>query len=320
MGTREIIDSSLSISRVKMLKNYYSNRTHTDEKKLNLAYEVIRFLECQLNEDGYEGRIYPSITDGIISTESNPLIIHNIGILTTTNSRNLILDVFCSSDRKLFEISKQFRNDLVDIAHKKSFVQLTFVSRPSFYEDIINYTEQMLKRLMQIIRIKHPELIDPRMDGWIEKPWNRITFHEALKKYLNVDVKNIEEIEKEQLKSWLNEITLHITTPTFITEYPIKLDSYASPLLHNRLVKQRSELFWPGGVEVANIWCVGNLVGIDEINDMLRKAEESSLGEKKVSTTILTLFELGIGACAMGIERLMMVLTNSRTIGNAVVI
>src|SRR2546428_4855545 len=315
----EIIESSDSVNKVKVLENYYSNRTITDEKKLNLAYEIIHFLESQLVVEGYDGRIYPSIADGIISTESSPLKIDNTGILTTTNSRNLILDVFCSSHRKLFEISKQFRNDPDDITHKKSFVQLTFVARPSFYEDVIKYTERTLIGLMQTIRMKHRELIDPRVDDWIEKSWNRITFHEALEKYLNVNVRNIEEIEKKQLESWLNEIILHIDMPTFITEYPIKLGSYASPLLHNRFVKQRSELFWPSGIEVANIWCVGNLVGIDEINNMLRRAEEFSFGEKKIGADILTLFELGIGACTIGIERLAMVLTKSRTIGEVIV-
>ena len=238
---------------------------------------------------------------------------------------------------KVYEIGRVFRNEGVDTRHNPEFTLMELYQAYTDYYGMMDLTENMFRFLAEEVcgttTITYGEhTID------LGKPFERLTMIEAVKKYSGVDFdevadtaaakalakeRHIEFEERHEKGDILNLffeefVEEHLIQPTFIMDHPVEI----SPLTKRKPDKpdyvERFELFI-NGWEMCNAYSELN----DPIDQRERfKAQEEALaaGDEEANTTdedFLNALEVGMpptGGIGYGIDRLVMLLTNSPAI------
>ena len=238
---------------------------------------------------------------------------------------------------KVYEIGRVFRNEGVDTRHNPEFTLMELYQAYTDYYGMMDLTENMFRYLAEEVcgttTITYGEhTID------LGKPFERLTMIEAVKKYAGVDFdevadtaaakalakeRHIEFEERHEKGDILNLffeefVEEHLIQPTFIMDHPVEI----SPLTKRKPDKpdyvERFELFI-NGWEMCNAYSELN----DPIDQRERfKAQEKALaqGDEEAETTdedFLNALEIGMpptGGIGYGIDRLVMLLTNSPAI------
>lgn len=238
---------------------------------------------------------------------------------------------------RVYEIGRVFRNEGLDTRHNPEFTLMELYQAYTDYHGMMELTEAMFRYLAEEVcgttTIPYGEhMID------LGKPFARMTMTEAVKKYTGIDFDQIADTaeakkiadEKEVhyearhqkgdiLNLFFEEfVEEHLIQPTFIMDHPVEV----SPLTKRKPDKpdyvERFELF-------INTWEMCN--AYSELNDPIDqrerfKAQEAALaaGDEEANTTdedFLNALEIGMpptGGIGYGIDRLVMLLTNSPAI------
>ena len=239
---------------------------------------------------------------------------------------------------KVFTICKNFRNEDVDKTHNPEFTMTEFYQAYADYEDMMKLTEQLVEHIAKTVAgTTKIEYQGKKID--LKAPWKRMTMIEALKKIAGLDVEKMSEkemlqkiqeagktFEKPMKWGWLvNElfsatVESSLIQPTFIIDYPKE----TTPLCKEKRGDPRLvERFEP----YINGWEIGN--GYSELNDPKKQRElfeeqekETRLKEKHPKDTdFIDVMEYGMppaGGAAIGIDRLVMLLTNQPTIKDVI--
>ena len=238
---------------------------------------------------------------------------------------------------RVYEIGRVFRNEGVDTRHNPEFTLMELYQAYTDYHGMMDLTENMYRYVAQEVlgttEVPYGEhVID------LGKPFERLTMVDAVKKYAGVDFDQVADtkaakkladehhIEYEARHTKGDILSLFfeefceekLIQPTFIMDHPIEI----SPLTKKKPEKpdyvERFELFITGR-EMANAYSELN----DPIDQRERfKAQEAALaaGDEEANTTdedFLNALEIGMpptGGIGYGIDRLVMLLTNSPAI------
>ena len=238
---------------------------------------------------------------------------------------------------RVFEIGRVFRNEGLDTRHNPEFTLMELYQAYTDYYGMMDLTENMFRYVAQ--EVCGTTLI-PYAEEMIDlgKPFERLTMVEAVKKYAGVDfdaVANTEAAKKladekgihyearhtkgDILNLFFEEyVEEHLIQPVFIMDHPVEI----SPLTKRKPDKpdyvERFELFIYGR-EMCNAYSELN----DPIDQRERfKAQEAALaaGDEEANTTdedFMNALEIGMpptGGIGYGIDRLVMLLTNSPAI------
>lgn len=235
---------------------------------------------------------------------------------------------------RVYEITKKFRNEGADKFHNPEHMTIEWYQGYADYNEGMRMVEEFMKYLVKKLHGKYIfEYNGNRID--VSK-WQTMTLGEAVKKYLKEDISKIKtdadakkiakkhEIEEEgitktNIADELLKLFRHeLIQPTFLIDYPIELAPLAKP---KRGDSTKAEIFQPfiGGMEIGRAY--------SELNDPLLQAkhfEEQEKERKKgnkeampTDTDFVNALEYGMPpACGVGfgIERLVMLLTNSDSI------
>ena len=238
---------------------------------------------------------------------------------------------------RVYEIGRVFRNEGLDTRHNPEFTLMELYQAYTDYHGMMDLTESLFRYLAEEVcgttTITYGEhTID------LGKPFERMTMIEAVKKYTGVDfdeIKDTAEAKKiadekdvhyearhekgDILNLFFEEfVEEHLIQPTFIMDHPVEV----SPLTKRKPDKpdyvERFELF-------INTWEMCN--AYSELNDPIDqrerfKAQEAALaaGDEEANTTdedFMNALEIGMpptGGIGYGIDRLVMLLTNSPAI------
>ena len=238
---------------------------------------------------------------------------------------------------RVYEIGRVFRNEGVDARHNPEFTLMELYQAYTDYEGMMELTEDMFRHLALEVcgktEIPYGEhIID------LGKPFARMTMTEAVKQYSGVDFSEIKtdeeakKIAKEKhvefedrhkrgdiLNLFFEEfVEKHLIQPTFITDHPIEI----SPLTKKKPTDpdhvERFELF-------INTWEMCN--AYSELNDPIDQRERFIAQEEllkqgddeanRIDEDFLRSLEIGMpptGGIGYGIDRLVMLLTNSPAI------
>ena len=238
---------------------------------------------------------------------------------------------------RVYEIGRVFRNEGLDTRHNPEFTLMELYQAYTDYYGMMDLTENMFRHVAE--EVCGTTLIpygDVEVD--LGKPFARMTMVEAVRKYAGVDfdqIKDTEEAKKiadekgvhyearhtkgDILNLFFEEFAEeHLVQPTFIMDHPIEV----SPLTKKKPDKpeyvERFELF---------ITCREMCNAYSELNDPIDqrerfKAQEAALaaGDEEANTTdedFLNALDIGMpptGGIGYGIDRLVMLLTNSPAI------
>lgn len=238
---------------------------------------------------------------------------------------------------RVYEIGRVFRNEGLDTRHNPEFTLMELYQAYTDYYCMMDLTENMFRYVAQEVcgttLIPYgEEMID------LGKPFERLTMLEAVKKYTGIDFEQVADTAEAKrladekgvhyeerhakgdiLNLFFEEfVEEHLIQPTFIMDHPVEV----SPLTKRKPDKpdyvERFELFIYGR-EMCNAYSELN----DPIDQRERfKAQEAALaaGDEEANTTdedFMNALEIGMpptGGIGYGIDRLVMLLTNSPAI------
>ena len=238
---------------------------------------------------------------------------------------------------RVYEIGRVFRNEGVDTRHNPEFTLMELYQAYTDYEGMMELTESMFRYLAETVcgssRISYNGIeID------LGKPFARLTMNDAIKKYAGVDfdeIKTDEEakalakergIEFEERHTKGDIINLffeeycekELIQPTFIMDHPLAISPLTKKKPSDPDKVERFELF-------INTWEMCN--AYSELNDPIDQRERFAqqdaafeAGDEEANHTdedFLNALEIGMpptGGIGYGIDRLVMLLTNSAAI------
>jgi len=239
---------------------------------------------------------------------------------------------------KVFEINRNFRNEGLSTRHNPEFTMLEFYWAYADYQDLMNLTEDMLRGMATDILGSAQFESEGEMYDF-SKPFARMTVKEAILAYLpeaseqqldsleqatqlaeslGIKVKSNWGLGKVQIEIFEEVAEHRLLQPTFITAYPAEVSPLARRNDADPFITDRFE-FFVGGRELAN--------GFSELNDAEDQAErfreqvqQKEAGDDEAmfyDEDYVTALEHGLPPTAgegIGIDRLVMLLTNSASI------
>ncbi|MDX5628274.1 MULTISPECIES: lysine--tRNA ligase [unclassified Brenneria] len=243
---------------------------------------------------------------------------------------------------RVFEINRNFRNEGLSPRHNPEFTMMELYMAYADYKDLIALTETLFRTLTQdVLGTTTIEYGDQTFD--FGKPFEKLTMREAICKYRpETNVADLDDLAKATAiaqslgikieKSWgLGRIVTEIfeetaesnlIQPTFITEYPAEVSPLARRNDQNPAITDRFE-FFIGGREIGN--------GFSELNDAEDQAERfaqqvsaKDAGDDEAmfyDEDYVTALEHGLPPTAglgIGIDRMVMLFTNSHTIRDVI--
>jgi lysyl-tRNA synthetase, class II len=250
---------------------------------------------------------------------------------------------------RVFEINRNFRNEGTSTRHNPEFTMIEFYQAYADYNDMMDTTEAMLKFVAETVL---GTTTVPYGEATYDfgQPFIRMTMVDAILKYnpdMSADVLNNPEANIETLKQYARQVGVadsaqqsawgagkyiceifeataeeKLDQPTFITEYPWEVSPLARRNDAKPFVTDRFE-FFIGGRELAN--------GFSELNDaedqaerFRKQVEEKDAGDDEAmhyDADYVNALEYGLPPTAgegIGIDRLVMLFTNSHTIKDVI--
>jgi len=243
---------------------------------------------------------------------------------------------------KVFEINRNFRNEGTSTRHNPEFTMMEFYEAYADYTLLMNFTEGLLRHAArealgtEVFQYQGRELD-------LSKPFHRLTMAEAIHKYhpgfsmaqlndaawlreklaaMKVDVKGDAGLGTLQLLMFEENTEAELWEPTFIVDYPTEISPLARKSDTRPEITERFELFIVGR-EIAN--------GFSELNDpedqaerFLEQVKAKEAGDDEAmyyDADYVRALEFGLpptGGCGIGIDRLVMLLTDSPAIRDVI--
>lgn len=240
---------------------------------------------------------------------------------------------------KVYEIGRNFRNEGISTQHNPEFTMCEFYWAYADFHDLMDLTEELFAACAR--RVTGGTVVPYQEYGDIDLTpgkWHRYTFHESLevigglKADFYNDFKAVEKHVKErgekvydgdrlgkiQAKLFDMYVEPKLVQPTFIYEYPTDISPLSRRKEGNPEVTDRFELFMTGR-EMANAFSELN-DPIDQLGRFLAQVAEKEAGDEEahyMDMDYVRALEYGMPPAAgqgVGIDRLVMLLTNSASI------
>jgi lysyl-tRNA synthetase class 2 len=245
---------------------------------------------------------------------------------------------------RVFEINRNFRNEGISVRHNPEFTMMEFYAAYWDYQDLMSFTEGLIRHAaMHSVGTLQLSYADQPVD--LAQPFERLTIREAIVKYTDaaaqVDnsawlIQTLTQLGLNDTKHRLSEKSLaalqvmyfeeevesQLWQPTFICEHPVEISPLARESDTRPGVTERFELYITGR-EFGN--------GFSELNDAEEQArrfhaqvEAQHSGDDEAmhfDHDFIRALEYGMpptGGCGIGIDRLMMLLTDSPSIRDVI--
>ncbi len=236
----------------------------------------------------------------------------------------------------VYEFSRNFRNEGMDRTHNPEFTCMELYVSYKDYNWLMTFTEQMLEKICIAVNGTTEVTIGDNQVSF-KAPYKRVTMIEAIKEHTGVDITGMDE---EQLRDVCKQLGIetdetmgkgklideifgekcegNYIQPTFITDYPIEMSPLTKRHRKDPTLTERFELM-VNGKELANAYSELN----DPVDQRERFMEQLRLSEKGddeamfIDQDFLRALEYGMpptGGIGIGIDRLVMFMTNQSTI------
>ena len=242
---------------------------------------------------------------------------------------------------KVYEIGKMFRNEGMDVKHNPEFTMMELYEAYADYNDMMDITEEIYAAALKAAG-KGDKITYQGTEIDLSFPWQRLTMLEAIKRYTGVDYDKMtaEEALKAALelgveiddkkKAWGNivyatfdqKVESQLIGPVFITDYPVEESPLTKRKNDDPRLTYRFEFFIYAR-EMGNAYSELN----DPVDQRERFEKQAALrkkGDDEAQMTdddFVTALEYGLpptGGLGVGIDRLIMLLTDSASIRDVI--
>lgn len=315
-----------------------------NEESRNTAFmrpRIVRSIQHFLDEQGFV-EVETSILNPILGgAAARPFVTHHntldkdfyLRIATELNLKRLIV----GGMERVYEIGRLFRNEGMDANHSPEFTSIEIYQAYTDLKGIGALTEKMIRHAAK--EVTGSALVnyqDKVID--FKSPFRWISMNDLIKEKTGIDFKNITSFEEAKALADQHHIKLDkfknsvgyvmneffeelcqddLIQPTFVYSYPIEVSPLTKKEKDPRFT-QRFELF-VNGKELANAYTELN-DPLDQKERFISQLKAKSLGDDEASemdTDFVEALEYGMpptGGVGMGIDRLVMLLTNQSQI------
>lgn len=242
---------------------------------------------------------------------------------------------------KIFELNRNFRNEGIDTRHNPEFTMLELYQAYVDYNEMMILTENMVSEAaLKILGTTKITFQGKEID--LTPPWDRMTMLGAIKKFTGVDFSEMYDmneiaseakklgIETEENDNWgkvldkifEEKVEPHLIQPVHIMDYPREISPLAKIHRDNPRLVERFETRI-NGWEISNAF--SELTDpIDQRGRFEAQARAKALGDEEacgIDEDYITALEYGLAPCGglgIGIDRLIMILTDSPTIRDVI--
>lgn len=241
---------------------------------------------------------------------------------------------------KVYEMGRLFRNEGMDVKHNPEFTTIELYEAYTDYVGMMNLTEDMIKTVAeQVLGTTKITYQGEEID--LGSPWKRMTMLESIKEYTGLDFSEVKdakaakklaesigvEIDEENGPLSKGEIISvvfeekveeQLVQPTFIYEYPVEISPLAKRYADNPDYTERFEVFITRR-EFGNAFSELN-DPIDQKERFKKQVEKREAGDEEagmMDEDYVNALEYGLpptGGLGIGIDRLVMLLTDSSSI------
>jgi lysyl-tRNA synthetase class 2 len=316
------------------------------KETFKLRSQIIAALRQFFNQRGFLEVETPVLLPSAGGALARPFITHHqaldqdlyLRIATELHLKRLVIGGL----DKVYELGRIFRNEGIDTQHNPEFTTLESYEAYADYNDVMKMVEEMVATVSQQVlgttkvQFGH-EVIN------LEPPWPRLELRTTIEKYSGLDFEKFPDAdslraEMRRLKMEVDpkkdrgrlidellstHVEPHLMQPTFLIDYPVEMSPLAKRKRGNERLVERFEAF-AGGMEIANAFT--------ELNDPIEQRQrfQRQLEYKKVAGKVLETEEMETidedfllaleygmpptGGLGVGIDRLVMLLTNQPSI------
>jgi lysyl-tRNA synthetase, class II len=259
-------------------------------------------------------------------------------IATELHLKRLIVGGF----EKVFELGRIFRNEGISTRHNPEFTTIEVYQAYADYNDMMALTEGIIttvaKEVLNTLQITYQgQEVD------LTTPWRRVTMHDLVKEATGLDYNSFQTLEEAKTASknaglpgveecqsigkllnlaFEEKVETTLIQPTFVIDYPVEISPLAKPHRSKAGLVERFELFMVGR-ETANSF--SELTDpVDQRYRLEAQAARKAAGDLEaqgVDEDFITALEYGMpptGGLGIGIDRLVMLLTDCASIRDAI--
>ncbi|NLF35073.1 MAG: lysine--tRNA ligase [Clostridiales bacterium] len=302
----------------------------------------IRHIRSYLDRRGYmevETPVLNTISGG---AAARPFVTHHntlgldmyLRIATELHLKRLIV----GGIERVYEIGRIFRNEGMDTKHNPEFTTVELYEAYADFHDMMDLAEELLSSAaLELVGTYQLEWQGERLD--LTPGWPRLTMAEVVKQHVGVDFMSISDdgeavaaaraagVDMDGVEpTWGNalfecfdqRVESKIVQPTFITMHPVDVSPLAKSCPHDPRLTERFELFICRS-EMANAFSELN-DPIDQKERFRRQADLRARGDEEagmMDEDFITALEYGMppaGGMGIGVDRVVMMLTNSSSI------
>ena len=303
--------------------------------------KALKALRSYLDERGFlevETPILNTIAGG---ANARPFITHHntldipmyLRIANELYLKRLIVGGF----DKVYEMGRMFRNEGMSIKHNPEYTAMELYQAYADYTDMMEITENLISHMAEVAT---GSMVVNYQGTEIDftPPWRRMTMEDCVKEYAGVDFSTINTDEEalaiakekgieitpgmrrgEVINAFFEEFGEDkLVQPTFITHHPVEVSPLAKRSVDDPRRTDRFEAF-ANGWELANAFSELN-DPIDQKGRFMDQMRKKELGDDEacdMDEDFINALEVGLpptGGLGIGIDRTIMLLTNSTTI------
>ncbi|HBG75763.1 MAG TPA: lysine--tRNA ligase [Clostridiales bacterium] len=314
---------------------------HTFVTRSRILQEIRKYLDSR----GYLEVETPVLHNSAGGAAARPFVTHHnaldidmyMRIATELHLKRLVVGGF----DKVYEIGRIFRNEGMDIKHNPEFTTIELYEAYADYQDMMSLTENMVSTVAEKV-LGSDALTYQGEEVNLTPPWDRITMIDAVRKYAGVDMSAIQSDEgarkaaeeigvpTEGKTTWgevlyaifEEKVEEQLRKPAFVMDYPIEISPLAKRKKEDPRLTYRFEIFISGR-ELGNAFSELN-DPIDQRERFVEQARQRAAGNEeaeRMDEDFVNALEVGMpptGGLGIGIDRLVMLLTDSYSIRDVI--
>ncbi len=307
-----------------------------------LRSKIIKELRRILDDKGYIEVETPILTTVATGDVARPFITHhntlNLDMYLRIAPELNLKRIVAGGIDKVYEIGRNFRNEGMDIKHNPEFTNVELYSAYEDYNDMMDIAEEIISTIAKNV-LGTTKINYQGVDIDLTPGWKRIPMIQAIKDITGIDFNEIKTdaeaqklakekgLEVDEIKNTRGHIINMffeeyvedtLIQPTFIIDYPVEVSPLTKRKPSDPSLVERYELFI-GGREYGNAYSELN-DPIDQYERFVKQAEAKAKGDEEaggMDEDFVNCLEIGLpptGGLGIGLDRLIMLLTNSYSI------